>query len=138
MCSSDLLDCVADRCFATLSASTGQQLGVTTDLGASWSRAPFNGGTPVLACAPTRCLTLGQNDPVRFAAPSDVGPGGDIGPKLALTEPSSAECPVASRCFVLGSGGSKRGSAVVRLDVRDRALVPSVGSVVSLFAAELT
>lgn len=118
-----VLDCVADRCFATLSASTGQQLGVTTDLGASWSRAPFNGGTPVLACAPTRCLTLGQNEPVQFAAPTDVGPGGDIGPKLALTEPSSAECPVASRCFVLGSGGSKRGSAVVRLDVRDRAVV---------------
>ncbi len=118
-----VLDCVPDRCFATLSSATGQDLGVTTDLGATWSRVPFNVGTPVFACAPTRCLILRQGDTVQFASPTDVGLGGETGPKLALTEISTAACPSVSRCLVLGLGGSKRGEAVVRLDVRDRAVV---------------
>jgi photosystem II stability/assembly factor-like uncharacterized protein len=118
-----ILDCVSDRCFAALFTATGQDLGVTTDLGATWSRVPFNVGTAVIACAPTRCLILRQASAVQFAAPSDVGLAGDDGPKLALTEASTAACPSVSRCLVLGSGGSKRGEAVVRLDVRDRAVV---------------
>jgi photosystem II stability/assembly factor-like uncharacterized protein len=118
-----ILDCISDRCFAAVSTATGQDLGVTTDLGATWSRVPFNVGTPVIACAPTRCLVLRQGNTVQFAAPGDVGIDGDRGPKLALTEFSTAACPSVSRCLVLGSGGSKRGSAVVRLDVRDRAVV---------------
>ena len=118
-----ILDCVSDRCFATVFTATGQDLGVTTDLGATWSRVPFNVGTPVIACAQTRCLILRQADTVRFAAPSDVGLGGDVGPKLALTEFFTAACPSESRCLVFGSGGSKRGSAVLRLDVRDRSVV---------------
>jgi photosystem II stability/assembly factor-like uncharacterized protein len=115
--------CVRDRCYAHLNGLL-TRVAYTTDLGQTWITPSTQHFQEEIACGGATCLAIAGHGRISVLAHGDfIEPSASVLTSLDIAGPKHLECPSERACFVLASGGSERGTTVVRLDLAQRSLV---------------
>lgn len=90
---------------------------VTSDLGRTWTRLRL--GVGIGSCIGQLCVnfSMGSNPPVDEISTDGGRTSMPLVRPASMVEVKDVTCPSSRRCYVIGSGGTAKGTAIWRLDL---------------------